>query len=175
MSELHQSSPLPLPLAPLFSSHLSPFSTGPAKVLHCPTGSYISILFLACGLLIAVMMEAASTSETWANFYQTARRNNPEDIHLHTRYRENLKSHFSSSLARQPCVGPGLLKKLPPFFPVPCSSNCFVLNSDILEHTIHPSQFRYFNSSFLQALWVDIGIVHSRIQFSNPLIVFRLL
>jgi hypothetical protein len=32
--------------------------------------------------LIALMMEAASTSETSANFYQTTRRNNPEDSHL---------------------------------------------------------------------------------------------
>jgi hypothetical protein len=35
---------------------------------------------------IALMMEA--------NFYQTTRRNNPEDNHLHTRRRENLKFHF---------------------------------------------------------------------------------
>jgi hypothetical protein len=33
-------------------------------------------------LLIALMMEAASTSETSVNFYQTIRRNNPEDSHL---------------------------------------------------------------------------------------------
>jgi hypothetical protein len=39
------------------------------------------------------MMEAASTSETLVNFYQTTRRNNPEDSHLRTRRRENLKSH----------------------------------------------------------------------------------
>jgi hypothetical protein len=32
--------------------------------------------------LIALMMEAASTSETLVNFYQTTRRNNPEDSHL---------------------------------------------------------------------------------------------
>jgi hypothetical protein len=38
------------------------------------------------------MMEAVSTPATSVNFYQTARRNNPEDIHLHTRRRENLKS-----------------------------------------------------------------------------------
>jgi hypothetical protein len=38
------------------------------------------------------MMEAASTSETPANFYQTIRRNNPEDSHLHTLRRDNLKS-----------------------------------------------------------------------------------
>jgi hypothetical protein len=42
---------------------------------------------------IALMMEAANTSETSANFYQTTRRNNPEDSHHHTRRRENLKSH----------------------------------------------------------------------------------
>jgi hypothetical protein len=39
------------------------------------------------------MMEAAATSETSVNFYQTTRRNNPEDNHLHSRRRENLKSH----------------------------------------------------------------------------------
>jgi hypothetical protein len=43
---------------------------------------------------IALMMEAASTSETSVNFYQTTRRNNPEGSHLHTRRRENLKSHL---------------------------------------------------------------------------------
>jgi hypothetical protein len=39
---------------------------------------------------IALMMEAASTSETLLNFGQTTRRYNPEDSHLHTRRRENL-------------------------------------------------------------------------------------
>jgi hypothetical protein len=43
--------------------------------------------------LIALMMEAASTSETLVNFYQTNRRYNPEDSHLRTHRRENLKSH----------------------------------------------------------------------------------
>jgi hypothetical protein len=47
--------------------------------------------------IIRAMMEAASTSETSVNFYQTTRRNNPEDSHLHTRRRENLKSHVSVS------------------------------------------------------------------------------
>jgi hypothetical protein len=32
-------------------------------------------------------MQAAYTSETSVNFYQTTRRNNPEDSHLHTRHR----------------------------------------------------------------------------------------
>jgi hypothetical protein len=35
-------------------------------------------------LIIALTMEAASTSETSVNFYQTTRRNNPEDNHLKT-------------------------------------------------------------------------------------------
>jgi hypothetical protein len=34
-------------------------------------------------LFIALMMEAARTSETLVNFYQTTRRYNPEDSHLH--------------------------------------------------------------------------------------------
>jgi hypothetical protein len=42
---------------------------------------------------IALIMEAASTSETSVNFYQTTLLNNPEDSHLHIRRRENLKSH----------------------------------------------------------------------------------
>jgi hypothetical protein len=33
-------------------------------------------------VLIALMMEAARTSETLVNFYQTTRRYNPEDSHL---------------------------------------------------------------------------------------------
>jgi hypothetical protein len=39
-------------------------------------------------------MEAASTSETSANLYQTTRRNTPEDSDLHTRRCENMKSHL---------------------------------------------------------------------------------
>jgi hypothetical protein len=40
---------------------------------------------------IALMMGAASISETSANFCQTTRRDNPESSRLHTRRRENLK------------------------------------------------------------------------------------
>jgi hypothetical protein len=54
-------------------------------------------------------MDAASTSETSVNFYQTTRRNNPEDSHLHTRRRENLKSYQYTSVSSclhqgAPCV-----------------------------------------------------------------------
>jgi hypothetical protein len=48
---------------------------------------------LAASIIGALMMKAASTSETSVNFYQTLRRNNPEDSNLHNRRRENLKSH----------------------------------------------------------------------------------
>jgi hypothetical protein len=44
--------------------------------------------------IIALTMEAASTSDTSVNFYKTERRNIPEDSNLHNRRRENLKSHL---------------------------------------------------------------------------------
>jgi hypothetical protein len=40
------------------------------------------------------MMETVNTSETSVNFYQTTRRNILEDSLLHTRRREDLKSHL---------------------------------------------------------------------------------
>jgi hypothetical protein len=43
--------------------------------------------------IITLTMEAASTSETSATFCQTTGRNNQEDSHLHTRCREDTKSH----------------------------------------------------------------------------------
>jgi hypothetical protein len=42
---------------------------------------------------IALMMEAERTSETFVNVYQTTRRYKPEDSHLLTQRRENLKSY----------------------------------------------------------------------------------
>jgi hypothetical protein len=39
------------------------------------------------------MIEAARSSETLVNFYQTTRRYNPEDSHLRAHRRENLKSY----------------------------------------------------------------------------------
>jgi hypothetical protein len=46
--------------------------------------------------IIALMMEAVSTSKTSVNFYQTTRRNNTQDSHLHTRRRKKLKSHLAN-------------------------------------------------------------------------------
>jgi hypothetical protein len=51
--------------------------------------------------VIALMMEAVNTSETSANFYQTARRNIPQDSRLHARRRENLNlANFREKSAR---------------------------------------------------------------------------
>jgi hypothetical protein len=43
------------------------------------------------------IVEAVSTYKTSVNFYQTTQRYNPEDNNLHTRRRENLKSHSKST------------------------------------------------------------------------------
>jgi hypothetical protein len=53
-----------------------------------------SCSLLAAFIISAPMMAAVSTSETSVNVYQTTRCNNTEDSHLHTRRRENLKSHI---------------------------------------------------------------------------------
>jgi hypothetical protein len=47
------------------------------------------------------MMEAARTSETLVNFYQTARCYNPEDSNLHTHRRENLKSYRVTYISKE--------------------------------------------------------------------------
>jgi hypothetical protein len=70
-------------------------STGPPKV-SALADSYFSNRFHTRGLLIALMMEAARTSEMLGNFYQTTRRYNPEDSNLRTHRRENLNSYLCS-------------------------------------------------------------------------------
>jgi hypothetical protein len=50
-------------------------------------------------------MEAASTFKTSVNFYQTTQCNSPEDCHLHTHCRENLKSHLET-IKKIPDNGP---------------------------------------------------------------------
>jgi hypothetical protein len=46
----------------------------------------------------ALMMVAASTSETLVNFYRTTWRKIPEDSHLHTCHREILKSYLDLNM-----------------------------------------------------------------------------
>jgi hypothetical protein len=56
----------------------------------------------------ALMMEAAKTSQTLVNFYQTKRRYNPEDSHLRTHRRENSNQTFACSyLTRSRLLGCG--------------------------------------------------------------------
>jgi hypothetical protein len=50
----------------------------------------VSVFWLTSSSL---MMEEVRFSETSANIYRTTWRNIPEDSHLHTRRRENLKYH----------------------------------------------------------------------------------
>jgi hypothetical protein len=65
------------------------------------TDSYVPNRFHMHGLLIALIMEAARTSETLVNFYQTTRRYNPEDSHLRAHRRENLKSYYHVFVERK--------------------------------------------------------------------------
>jgi hypothetical protein len=52
------------------------------------------IFMFAASIIRALLMGVASTSETSVHIYQTTQHNNPEDSHLHTRRRDNLKSHL---------------------------------------------------------------------------------
>jgi hypothetical protein len=72
------------------------------------------------------MTEAASTSETSVSFYQTTRCNIPEDSHLHTRRRENLKSHLVSVLLTARGLTSSLLRPL--FFRQFSSFNVWSVN-----------------------------------------------
>jgi hypothetical protein len=62
------------------------------KVLNLAVFSDVAPCSLVEVYLIALTMEAASTFKTSVNLDQTTRRNIPEDSHLHTGSRENLKS-----------------------------------------------------------------------------------
>jgi hypothetical protein len=53
---------------------------------------------------IALMMVAARISKTLVNFHQTTRRYNPEDSHLRTHRRENLKSYKVHEHSAYPTV-----------------------------------------------------------------------
>jgi hypothetical protein len=53
--------------------------------------SVVELLYVS--EVTALMMEAASTSETLVNFYQATWCYNPEDSHLHICFYENLQSY----------------------------------------------------------------------------------
>jgi hypothetical protein len=59
--------------------------------------------------IIALIIVAASTSETSVDFYQITRRNIPEDSHIYNRSRKNVKSHQDGSgLGSCPMAGFGI-------------------------------------------------------------------
>jgi hypothetical protein len=59
----------------------------------------VTLTLTLLGSLIALMMEAARTSETWVDIQLRTRQYIPENSEFHTRRRENLKSHkFPESL-----------------------------------------------------------------------------
>jgi hypothetical protein len=54
------------------------------------SGVFIVLIIWVDDLLIIMMMEAVSISETLANFYQTTWHDIPKDSHLHPCHCENL-------------------------------------------------------------------------------------
>jgi hypothetical protein len=69
----------------IFNSNLSKFHNYVMfQVLTAASMKMVAVWVVAPydGWVIALMMEAASTSETLVNFYQTTRRNNPEANNL---------------------------------------------------------------------------------------------
>jgi hypothetical protein len=93
-----------------FGAHLdglggTPVCRGTLVAHHCSTETEDSFLCsqepatslcLYMLILIPLMMEAARTSETLVNFYQTTRRYNPEDSHLRTAVRTSKSTTFIS-------------------------------------------------------------------------------
>lgn len=51
--------------------------------------------------IIALMLEAVRASETSVSFYETIRRNIPEESHLYTRRRENLKAYITGKVTKK--------------------------------------------------------------------------
>jgi hypothetical protein len=52
------------------------------------------VSYVRTAMIFALMMEAVRTSETLVNICLTTWQDIPEDSELHTRRRENLKSHI---------------------------------------------------------------------------------
>jgi hypothetical protein len=107
---------------------------------------------IKAGNLISLITEAANTSEMSVIFYQTTRRYNPEDSHLSTHRRENLKSYsqlrclYNVSchiLAVTPKDCPGVRKLYggsPPhhthfhLYPPPPPAHSLILSSSFCTH-----------------------------------------
>jgi hypothetical protein len=99
------------------------------------------------------MMEAASASETLVNFYQTTRRYNPEDNHLHSRRRENLKSYLSVNFLSSCLV---LREKIPAtmnslhlsLFALPFKNAKYSFKEDCVSRKLHLAVEKYLSHFF---------------------------
>jgi hypothetical protein len=83
----------------------------------------------------------SSTSETSVNFYPTTRRNNPEDSHLSTRRRENLKSHFYVHCFLLPVCSPHSTQNL---FPKSLLICCMFILSVSVYFLFKRNMYRHF-------------------------------
>jgi hypothetical protein len=59
---------------------------------------------LAASIVVALMMEAASTSEMFVNFYQITRHNIPEDSHLQVTVPVSYSGHVKLEYLRGPVI-----------------------------------------------------------------------
>jgi hypothetical protein len=112
-----------------------------------------------------LMTEAANTSETLVNFYQTTQRYNPEDSHLHTRRRENLKSYINCCFRNSPYAEisyfyHALDISIPIFFST--------LSVPTFWHTMQPSLFADNQSYF----WLK-SFISSEVQKLGQLFTFH--
>jgi hypothetical protein len=64
-------------------------------LLHLKKDIFWVVALCSLAMITTLMMEAASTSETSVNFYQTTWRFNPEDSHLHNHHHDKLKSYIT--------------------------------------------------------------------------------
>jgi hypothetical protein len=71
------------------------------EVIQLRVKSHVVQQYLTTEDCDALMMEAARTSETLVNFYQTTLCYNPEDSNLHTHRRENLKSYKNAYIQQE--------------------------------------------------------------------------
>jgi hypothetical protein len=53
-----------------------------------------------CHRLMMLMVEAVTTTETSVNSYQSTRRYNPEDSHIHNYRSQNLKSYLNTTVLK---------------------------------------------------------------------------
>jgi hypothetical protein len=91
------------------------------EVCRCFKGAYC----LHHQVIIAMMMEVVITSETSTNFYQTTRRNIPEDSSLHNLFCPNFLLASTASLDLRGSSNRRLKKNLS----IWCPSNCEALSS----------------------------------------------